>query len=173
MACALTQSYNLDCRDSNGGVKEVYIMEFEKASAITVALGAVTVLTKTAASLFRKYSLISHTAEGDETVTASRENGTVMVKQSVKFPVNKMTTSVRNEILLLLQNRLLVVVVDQNGQGYLYGKDFGMMANNIAAKTGKTLADRNGYEIALESDEKTLAPTLAQSVIDSLVVAGV
>ena len=173
MACALTQGYNLDCRDSNGGVKEVYIMEFEKASAITTVLGAVTVITKTATSLFRKYNLISHTAEGDETVTVSRENGTVIVKQVVKFPVNKMTTSVRNEILLLIQNRLLVVVVDQNGQGYLYGKDFGMVPNSIAAKTGKTLADRNGYEISLESDEKSLAPTLAQSVIDSLVVAGV
>lgn len=172
MPCSLTQSYNLDCRDSLGGVKEVYIMEFDKASVITVVAGAVTVLTKTTTSLFRKYNLISHTTEGEETVTSNRENGTSMVKQTVKFPINKMTTAVRNEILLLIQNRLLVVVVDQNDQGYLYGKDFGMMTNSISAKTGKTLADRNGYEISMESDEKFLAPTLTLAIIATLVVPG-
>ncbi len=96
-----------------------------------------------------------------------------MVKQTVKFPINKMTTAVRNEILLLIQNKLMVVVVDNNAQGYLYGKDFGMMVNSGSAKTGKAIADRNGYEIAIEGEEKTLAPTLTQAVIDTLTIAGV
>ena len=37
MACALTQGYSLDCRDSLGGITEVYFIEKGNISAITVA----------------------------------------------------------------------------------------------------------------------------------------
>lgn len=173
MSCALTQGYNLDCRSNFGGVKEVYIMEFENATAITVTANVVTAITKVATKLFRKYNLVAHTAEADEAGSLSREAGTQSNKQSVKFPINKMTTSIRNEILLLAQNRLLIVIVDENGTGWLYGYEYGMMLATWAAKTGKVLSDRNGYELAFESDEKNLALEVDATTITSLTVAGV
>lgn len=172
MACQLTQGYNLDCRLNYGGVSKVFIMEYDNASAITESAGVVTAITKVATKLFREYKLVAHTGEADEAGTLSRENGTSMVKQSVKFPVNKMTTSVRNEILLLAQNRLLIVVLDENGTAWLYGKDYGMMLDSFAAKTGKALGDRNGYELAFSSDEKNMACALDGTTLTSLTVAG-
>lgn len=173
MACALTQGYNLDCRDSFGGVKAVYFLEKANVTAITELAGAATAVTKAATKVFFKYNIEAYTGEGTETITANRANGTVMVKQIVNFPINKMTVSVRNEILLLAQNRLVVVVEDNNGTGYLYGKDFGMMLTTTAAKTGIAPGDRNGYELSFESDEKDLGLFLDESVIASLLVASV
>lgn len=170
--CALTQGYLLDCRDGFGGVKVVYFMEYDNATTITQAAGIVTAIVKASAKKFFKYKLIAHTGEGEEALTASRENGTSTNKQTVKFPINKMTTAVRNELLLLAANRLLCVIVDENGNGLLYGAEYGLMIDTIGAKTGKMLADRNGYELAFSSDEKTLAPTVDAATIATLETPG-
>lgn len=58
MACALTQDLTLDCRDSVGGLKEVYVIELGNVSTMTVTSGVVTALTKATGKKFRKYSLI-------------------------------------------------------------------------------------------------------------------
>jgi len=173
MPCALTQGYNLDCKDSYGGVKDIFIMELANAATITSAAGIVTAITKSSAKLFYKYSLIVNTGEGNDTLTNSRENGSTIANQTISFPINKMTVSVRNELLLLAQARLLIVLVDQNGSGWLYGRDNGMMISTISAKTGKTLADRNGYELAFEGTEKELALNVNAATLLTLQTAGV
>lgn len=172
MACALTQGYNFDCRDNAGGIMTAYIMEKANATTITVAAGIVTGITKASAKRFWKYNLIAHTAEGEEALATSRENGTSANKQSLKFPLNKMTVAVRNELLLLAQNVLLIVIVDANGLGWLYGYEYGMMLATGTAKTGKALADRNGYELAFESDEKALAPNVDAATLLTLETPG-
>jgi hypothetical protein len=171
MACVLTQGYNLDCRDSYGGVKEIYIAETSSITAITASAGVITAIDKTGTKVFFKYNLVAHTAEADQELTPSRENGTLMVKQSIKFPINKMTVAVRNELLLLAQNRLNIVVVDNNGIGWLFGEGNGMMLAPSTAKAGKLLGDRNGFELSFESDEKTLAQQVDAATLLTLTTA--
>lgn len=171
MACVLTQGYNLDCRDSYGGVKEIYIAETSSVNAITASAGVITAIDKTGTKVFFKYNLVAHTAEADQELTPSRENGTTMVKQTIKFPINKMTVAVRNELLLLAQNRLNIVVVDNNGVGWLYGEGNGMMLAPTTTKTGKALGDRNGFELTFESDEKTLAQQVDAATLLTLTTA--
>lgn len=168
MPCALTQSYNLDCSDSYGGIKTVYIMELENATSITAPAGIVTAISKVATKKFFKYQLVAHTADGTESFKNNRESGTSENAQSVKFPINKMSVSVRNELLLLAKNRLLIVIVDENGTGWLYGKDYGLMISGIEAKTGVQLSDRNGYELTFEGKEKELAPSVDAATIATL-----
>lgn len=165
MPCALTQGYSLDCRDSFGGVREVYVISIDDITTLTIALGVVTVATKATGKRWYRYKLVAHTGEGDEAYTPNRDNGTVTNKQTVKFPINKMTTAVRNELLLLAQSRLLIMVVDENGVAWLYGKDYGLMLGASKANTGKLLADRNGYELVFEGDEKYLAWEVLASIV--------
>jgi hypothetical protein len=168
MPCVLTQGYNLDCRMNYGGVKELYVIEFENVSAITEVAGVITVITKVATKTFKKYNLIAHTAEADEALAASREMGTLSNKQTIKFPINKMTTAVRNELMLLAQNRLIFVFIDENGTGWMYGRDYGLMLDTSANKTGKLLADRNGYELSFSGDEKNLAYEVNATALGTL-----
>jgi len=172
MACALTQDLNLDCRDSYGGLKTVYLIEHEHLESITSSAGVITAIDKATGKLFRKYNLIAHTGESDEAVASSRENGSTEVTQTVKFPINKLNVSVRNELLLLGKNRLGVVIVDENGTGWLYGEEYGLMLNAIAAKTGVQLADRNGYELTFDGKEKALAKQVDATTLATLQTAG-
>jgi hypothetical protein len=168
MACALTQGYNLDCRLNYGGVKDIYIIEFDNVSTITETAGVITGITKVSTKVFKKYSLVAHTAEADEAFAGSREMGTLSNKQTIKFPINKMTTAVRNELKLLAQNRLIFVFVDENGTGWMYGHDYGLTLSTAAIKTGKVLADRNGYELQFEGDEKNLAYEVDSATLATL-----
>jgi hypothetical protein len=172
MSCALTQDYTLDCRDAFGGIKTIYLMEWDNATTINAASGVVTGITKATGKLFRKYALIHQTASVDEQKTGSRENGTSSVKQTVKFPINKQTVAVRNEIELLSQNRLLVIALDNNGTGWIYGKDNGLMLTTGDVKSGVKLADRNGYELTFEGEEKELAYKVDSTTMGTLQIAG-
>lgn len=166
--CQLTTGYNLDCRLNYGGMKEVYVIEFDNVASFAQTAGVVGTITKVATKVFKKYNLIAHTGEGEEALTASREMGTLSNKQTIKFPINKMTTAVRNELFLLAQNRLMFVYVDENSTNWLYGSDYGLTLTTASAKTGKVLADRNGYELTFEGDEKVLAYEVSDACLATL-----
>jgi hypothetical protein len=149
-------------------MKEVYVIEFDNVTSFVQTLGVVGTITKVATKTFKKYNLIAHTGEGEEALTASREMGTLSIKQTIKFPINKMTTAVRNELFLLAQNRLMFVFVDENSTNWLYGSDYGLTLTTSSAKTGKVLADRNGYELTFEGDEKNFAYEVSDACLATL-----
>ena len=172
MPCALTQGLILDCRDSTGGLKIVKIAEFGAVSAITEASGIISAITKVTAKRFFAYTLVSQTGEAEESFVLNREAGTGFVKQTIKFPINKMTVAVRNELLILAQARLLISVEDTNGLPFLYGRENGLMLTTVSAKTGTKLGDRNGYELVFEGEERTLAPTITNAIYIALEAPG-
>jgi len=175
MACALTQDYNLDCLDSFGGAKTISFIEVANAT-ITETAGVVTSIVKATGKVFRKYNIEAYNIEPEEAFSVSRDNGTSTNKQTLKFPINKLSVSVRNELLLLGKNRLFAVIVDNNGTGWLFGgsqgNEIGMIMTSASAKMGKVLADRNGYELTFEADVKALAPSVDSTTLGTLYTAG-
>lgn len=176
MSCALTQDYSLGCQDFFGGVNETYVMEFSgiEPGGITIVPGSgvVTGLTKTSGSFFRRYEIEAHQADSKEALTVNKANGTKSVKQTLQFPINGMSVSIRNEIEKIAANRLVWVIIDNNGIAWMYGKDFGMRLTTANAGTGKALADRNGYDLTFESEEKYLAVKVDSSVVADLQTPG-
>lgn len=171
MACALTQGYSFDCRDSIGGLANLWIIEFDNVSGITETSGTVTAIAKANGGRFYKYNLTKNTAEATETFTDSRENGTSFYAQSISFVLNKMQVSLRNEISLIAQNRLLAIVEDKNGNYWLYGRTNGLMREGGTAKSGINPGDRNGYEITLTGEEKNMAYAVSSGIIAALTTA--
>lgn len=249
MPCALTQGFNLDCKDYVGGIKTVYIMEFENivslvtnttvgngsittlatstsvtgtgtsflsqvkindkiyqgatllgtvasitsdtvlilvanaAAAVTGAAytiqssspnsGTITNITKATGKFFRQYNLVKLTGMAEEVIQVNEENGTVFVQQTVKFIANKLQASVRNEIILLAKNRLAMVIVDNNGLGWLYGQTGAMQMNTGSkAQTGVKLGDRNGYELDFIGFEPALANQVDANTLATLQTPG-
>ena len=168
MPCALTQGLNLDCRDGFGGVKRVLFMEHENVTSYTLTSGVISAITKGSGKTFKEYKLIFETGDAKTSGTHDRTQGTSVYKQTVSFPINKMTTSVKNEIQLLAQNRLLIIAEDQNGTYWLYGKDNGLMAVTTESMSGVALADRNGYMLTFEGNEKAFEIEVQSSVIAGL-----
>ena len=172
MACALTQGYTLDCRDSLGGIVEVYFTEASNVTASTEASGVITALTKAAGKRFWKYALVKDTSMFNQTITASVANGTVFYTQELQIILNKLQTNTRNEILLLAQNSLVAVVKDSNGIYWYLGKTRGIDLTAGSAATGTAQGDRSGFTLTFSGAEPAMAPSVAQAVYSALETAG-
>ena len=168
MPCALTQGYTLDCKDSLGGIKAVWMIESGNVTAVTEASGIVSAITKSASKVFRKYELVKATGSLTETITASVENGTVFYAQELSIVLNKLQANTRNEILLLAQNTLMVVVQDANDKYWLLGRTQGCDVTGGTAATGTAQGDRNGYTLTITGAEKQLAPEVNSGIIAGL-----
>jgi hypothetical protein len=168
MACALTQGYSLDCRDSAGGIKSVYFIEIDNVSGVTHSAGVVTAIAKANNKRFWKYNLKRSTGEATEEFQDSSENGTSFHRQTLSMVLHKQQASLRNEIALLAQNRLLAVVEDNNSKYWLYGKANGLERQGGSAKTGKAMGDLNGYELTFSGDEKDAALEVQSAVVSTL-----
>lgn len=168
MPCALTQGYSLDCRDSLGGITEVYFISKANVSGITEASGSVSAITKVAGSRFYKYELVPGTASMTENINANVQNGTVFYAQELSIVLNKLQVPTRNEILLLAQNTLLCVVKDNNDKTWLLGRVNGINLTGGNGATGTAQGDRSGYTLTFSAQEKQLAPTIEAGVFNAL-----
>lgn len=168
MACALTQGYTLDCKDSLGGIKAVWFIAASDVTAVTEASGVVSAITKAAGKVFYKYQLVKNTGSLTENITASVENGTVFYAPELTIILNKLQANTRNEILLLAQNNLLAVVQDSNSKYWLLGKINGLDLTAGNAATGTAQGDRSGYTLTFTGGEPALAPEVNSGIIAGL-----
>lgn len=168
MACALTQGYTLDCKDSLGGIKAVWFISSANVSSVTEASGVVSAITKASGKVFYKYELVKNTGSLTETITASVENGTVYYAQELSIILNKLQANTRNEILLLAKNNLLAVVQDSNDKYWLLGRNQGLDITGGTSATGTAQGDRSGYTLTFTGGEKELAPEVASNIISGL-----
>jgi len=171
MACALTQGYSLSCRDSAGGIKAVYLIEFENVSGVTESAGTVSAIGKANNARFWKYNLQRATGSWNEAYTDSAENGTSFHVQTLTIVLNKMQAATSNEIKLLAQNRLIAVVQDRNDKYWLLGEENGLQRSGGQAASGTAMGDRNGYDLTFTSDNKDYAPEVTIGIISGLETA--
>jgi hypothetical protein len=155
MSCSLTTGYALGCRDAVGGIKTIYVQALNATGSVnTNGSGLVTGFTPASVSgSWFEYDLTKATSSMTETLNASTENGTLFYTPEVTFTINKLQTSVRNELRLLARNRLLVIVLDNNGRYWLLGAANGLEASAGTAGTGTAFGDRSGYEMTLTGME--------------------
>lgn len=168
MACALTSGYTLDCRDSVGGLVEIYFIEAGNVQSITEASGVVTTITKASGKVFRKYEQDQDTAFFVENLNSNVQNGSLFYQQELTIVCNKMQTALRNELLLLNKNRLIAITKDANGTYWLLGKSRFLHATAGNSGSGTASGDRNGYTFTYTALEPNLAPTVDSSIIAGL-----
>ena len=169
MACALTQNYTLGCRDTAGGIKTLYLIEFDNVSGITESAGTASAISKANNGRFWRYDLTLNTGEWNEEYNDSRENGTSFHKQNLDFVLNKMQASWSQEIKLLAQNRIIAVVADFGSKYWLLGQENGLMREGGKGGSGKAKGDRNGYELKFTSEQVNPALEVTSGIIAGLI----
>jgi len=172
MACALTQGYTLDCRDSLGGITEVYFIASSDITSSTEASGVITALVKATGKRFYKYELTKGTSMFTEAVTSNVQNGTLYFTPELTIILNKLQANTRNEILLLAQNRLVAVAKDNNGKYWFLGKERALDLTAGTSETGTAEGDRSGYTLTFTGAEPALAPEVNSTVAAALTTAG-
>jgi hypothetical protein len=172
MACALSQNYVLDCKDSLGGITEVYFIAAADVTSITEASGVITALVKASGKRFYKYELVKGTSSFVENINASVENGTIFYQQELTIILNKLQVNTRNEILLLAKNLLDVVAKDNNGKYWYLGKNRGLDITAGSAQSGAAEGDRSGYTLTFTGKEDALAAEVNSAVALALQTPG-
>jgi hypothetical protein len=162
MACNLTQGFTLDCKDSVGGIKSIHVIDWA-SSGFTVSGGEVTASTVASGDVYT-YELPKGVGSMTTTTNVSTENGTVFNQTDVVARLRKLSTSKRNELKLLAQNRVFCIVKDNNDNYWLAGYEYGCDITSMTAESGAALGDVLGYNFTLSAIE-TEAPYLVQSAV--------
>jgi hypothetical protein len=173
MPCALTSNYLIDCKDSLGGLTEVYFMELGNLTSYTEASGVITALVKAAGKKFYKYELVRGTSMFVENINASIENGSVFYQQELTIILNKLQVATRNEILLLAKNRLVSVAKDNNGKYWILGITKGVDISAGTAGSGAAEGDRSGYTLTFTGKEAALSQEVGNAIAIALQTPGV
>lgn len=155
MACVLTTGFTLDCRDSVGGVDEIWVGERDALNTTTFAVsaGVVTTIAMTGGKKFYNYKLRKNTAEAKADNAGDVANGAGYIMQSVQIQLDKFDVSKRNEMRILAQKPLMFIVKDKNGLYALYGAGSGLDLTTGTAGTGKEANSLNGFNLTFTGEE--------------------
>ena len=160
MACtALTKGRGLDCNRISGGIKFIYFAVYDQVTSIPTANGEITDLEMGSNSLYR-YTMPLGVASLTDTITGSRENGTIFYTPSVNIILNRLTKEDQNQIKLLGQTKVIIFAqlnqtVTATGHDAIVclGSVNGMELNAGTMDSGAAFGDRNGYTLTFDGLE--------------------
>ncbi len=173
MSCTIINGREIDCRDSVGGIAEVYITEYTNVpqANITASSGTITAMSCSSGKKFFTFQLEKENAQFTETAQNSVENGTLFYESTLTFTIKKMSAANRNAINILAKNRLMIIIKDNNGLIYLMGQVNGAdMVGENSATSGKAFGDMNGYTLTFTAKEPNAYNTLSQAILSTLLV---
>lgn len=160
MSCALTTNRTEPCKDKVGGIQKVWFVSYSPDSSvldIPVASGAQSGVTTPDPLVGYSYD-VRMASSLTQTITSSRENGTTMYAQTISLQLKGLSASDNVEIEALSHGRWVAIVVDNNGAGWIVGRNFGADVTTGTAQTGAAMGDLYGFNITIEAQEKELAP---------------
>lgn len=150
MPCTITKSRALPCRDSLGGVKNIYFADYGDLSpSVTVDTdGKITAWDAGDTPEFWKYE-VKNSSSLEQAVTASTENGTLYYEQTCTVVLPKLSPQTHQQVNDIAKGRPHVVVEDNNGNFLLAGLNFGCNVNGGTVSTGTAMGDLSGYNLTL------------------------
>lgn len=162
MACNLTGAIALDCLDSIGGVKTLWVStNFDYTSVTAGATAGITAVSG-GTGTFYQIEVAKDTASFTETFTVSNTNGTSFFEGSVTIPVQHLSSEKRQQIQLLAYNRASrVLIEDNNGALWLIGLTRGCTLTTGSTTTGTAVGDATQYSFVLTAQEPEMAYQVA------------
>jgi hypothetical protein len=159
MSCALTYAIPLDCISSIGGLKgNIYLGVDVNFGTLTYSnttgeIQAISGATGDTGSMY-EFQVAKDVAHFNETWAVSNTNGTAHFTQALSFNLQKMSPDKRNQLNLLVRNRnIKAIFEDNNGVYWVIGLTRGAVTTAGTAASGTAVGDLNGYTITLTADE--------------------
>lgn len=155
MACELTAGFELDCRDTWGGVKEVFLQQWEDFLTGVVYDGTTGMIEDLPTATLFRIQCKKNTASMVSTPNAN-ENGSVTYTTTVTFQLDEINNALRKEFELWGKNRLAVFVRTANDRILMCGREYGLMLTGGDFTTGTALGDFNGVNVVLSGEETSV-----------------
>ena len=152
MACDLSLGRKEPCKDVVGGIKNVYFVDYGDLGSVTLTNDEITNLTNSSTVVCYKYELKGNSSL-EQTVNASRENGTTFYEQTLNLTLHKLTKEDNKELKLMAYGRPHVVVEDYNKNLMIMGLEHGADVSGGTIVTGAAMGDLSGYTLTLTGME--------------------
>ena len=162
MACDITRGRLIDCKDTIGGLKAIYIA---KSYSNDVSASATINTTEMTTAGFAnwsccggtvevfKYDLVQNLSSLTVTINSDNANGTTFFTQELSVTLQKIDHDMTNELRLMAYSRSQIFVQDANDNVFLLGIDNGCHVSGGTVITGVGKGDLNGYTIEWSAEE--------------------
>ena len=162
MACGvLTRGRGLDCNRISGGVKKIFFSVYDEDVSYTYDSThplEIDAIDWNATTIY-EYVMPLGVASVTDTITGSRENGTIFYTPTVNIILNRLTKEDQNEIKLMgaTKVRIFAQLNAQLSNGHdvfiALGMANGMELNAGTMDSGAAFGDRNGYTLTFDGLE--------------------
>jgi len=155
MSCELLSLGRLKpCKDSVGGIKNVYFINYGEMDGIVYNATDTDVIDTigTAVSCY-KYE-VHFSSSLTQNIQASSENGTTAFEQVLEMSMPRLSKEDHKEIKLIAYGHPHVVIEDQNGAFFVAGVANGMEVTGGTIVTGTAMGDMSGYTLTLTGMER-------------------
>jgi hypothetical protein len=162
------------CKDSVGGLKNVYFINYGDLGAITYDGTNTDVIDAIAGTPDAYKYELKGASTFTQNINSSRENGTTFFEQVLELTFKKLTIKDHKELKLMAYGRPNVIVEDNNGNFFLAGLEHGMDVTGGTIVTGGAMGDLSGYTLTLTGMEKVPANFIGDtlSAVGFTVVSG-
>ena len=162
MACNLSAGRAVPCKDVVGGIQKVFFVDFGGLGDVTYTADEIT----DASGTFSAYEYdLKGGSSLEQTITSSRETGTTFFEQVLTLNLTKLSKEDNVQIKLLAYGRPQVAVVDNNGNAFMMGVEFGAEVTGGTVATGTAMGDLSGYTLTLTAQEKLPANFIAGATL--------
>lgn len=171
MAC--TQSLSgiaASCETNVGGIREVYIANFDDVEEYEVdsTTNMIDTITMASTAKFKKYYFKKNTSSLTSTLNVDPAAGVNFVQSDLALVFAKQETAKRMEIAKLSLGELRVIVKDANGKYWFLGAEEFVSATAGTAETGVNRTDGNRYTITLTDYSSSYPYEVDPEIIDDL-----
>ena len=163
MACDITRGRLIDCKDSIGGLKAIYIAKSYSNNVSAVATVNATEMTTAGFATWSccggtvevfKYDLVPNLSSMTVNIQSDNANGTTFFNQTLSVTLQKIDHDMTNELRLIAYSRSQIFVQDENDNVFLLGIDGGCHVTGGTVITGAAKGDLTGYTIEWGAEEK-------------------
>lgn len=153
MSCSITLTgRGTNCRNSLGGIKNVYMAQWSDGLWNTASAGATA--GPVANTDFYTFNLLRNSGSFNTAVTASTENGTVFFEETLVTVFGGAKEATDNaQIVELCKDRVAIIVQDRNDQYWVMGLTHGCIVTAGSVDSGTAPGDNNGFTLTFMAEE--------------------
>ena len=174
MATDLQRGRQVKDIDRVGGLRAAYFINYDESSstgALNVTFDSTNVdviealggASATPVSMF-KYDLRG-TSNLEQSQQASRENGTILVEQTLTLDLKGISIEDHQDMYNLAAGRPHILVEDYNGTLQLVGLEYGADGESSTISTGSSMTDKSGYTWVFKAMEKKPANIVDETAV--------
>lgn len=159
------------CDTNVGGVREVFIANFDDVTAIEVdgTSNMISTITMDTGKKFKQYFFKKNTSSLTSTLNVDPAAGVNFVQSDLNLVFAKQETVKRMEIAKLSLGELRVIVKDANGKYWFLGQEEFVSATAGTAETGVNRTDGNRYNITLTDYSSSYPYEVDPSIIAGII----